>query len=158
MGEARLPGAGFGRLRHSCIETDQAGIPQYSDCDTGNIDDDPEFVDPDATDPRDRDYRLQSTSPCRDTGDTVEILLERWRDVYDLDQNGFVEAPTPDLDLTARRKNCHVDMGAYEHDLEAACPYESRTMTRAGWIQRPAAGPASWGLRARVAACRARVD
>ena len=115
---------GFGRLRHSCIETDQAGIPQYSDCDTGNIDDDPEFVDPDATDPRDRDYRLQSTSPCRDTGDTVEILLERWRDVYDLDQNGFVEAPTPDLDLTARRKNCHVDMGAYEYDPGSACPYD----------------------------------
>ncbi|MBX3374936.1 MAG: hypothetical protein KF817_13980 [Phycisphaeraceae bacterium] len=83
-------------------------------------------ADDSATPASDRDYRLQSTSPCRDTGDTVEILLERWRDIYDPDQNGFVEAPTPDLDMTARRKNCHADMGAYEYDPGSASAGTSR--------------------------------
>ena len=100
---------------------------------TGNINEDPDFVDPSTG-----VYRLLSTSPCIDEADG-DYVVDNHPDAFDLDQddNGDPDEPTPDLVL-----NCRVvddttspdgggsgvypfaDMGAYEYqvDARADCP------------------------------------
>ena len=73
---------------------------------TGNIDADPLF------EVAAGDYRLQSTSPCRDIG--VDASLPP--DVADLDWDGDKTESVPlDLDMLARITYANVDIGAYEY-------------------------------------------
>ena len=72
----------------------------------GNLDKDPLFVDASKG-----DYRLQATSPCRDTG--LSTLLPT--DTTDLGLNGNTTETLPkDLSLKARINGDSVDMGAFE--------------------------------------------
>ena len=72
----------------------------------GNKDVDPLFVDAAA-----RDYRLQSTSPCRDAGNTA--LLPK--DSADLDWDGVTTSTlSKDLAMKSRVSGTAVDIGAYE--------------------------------------------
>ena len=62
----------------------------------GNINSDPDFEDAAGG-----DYRLTSNSPCIDRGfgdDLVNIYI----DSFDLNQEGDLSEPTPDLDLDCR--------------------------------------------------------
>ena len=92
----------------------------------GNIDADPQFVDPDAS-----DFRLSSGSPCIDAG--VNNAMPP--DTFDLDDDGdFGERVPLDLDLNPRFADdgstldtgCGVpvviDMGAYEFPARAVDP------------------------------------
>lgn len=74
----------------------------------GNIDQDPLFVSTAADSP---DLRLQSTSPCINTGATADLP----RDVLDLDgDNDTTEALPLDIDGAPRVRGSSVDMGAHE--------------------------------------------
>jgi hypothetical protein len=94
----------------------------------GNLDLDPQFVDPDGADNDpttfgDNVYRLQPSSPCLDAGDTNAIAL----DFGDIDGDANTAEPVPfDLNLKPRRKDLPyapdvgigapplVDLGCYE--------------------------------------------
>ena len=122
--------AGIGSISVSYTDLEQSsGV--YTG--TGNINEDPDFVDPSTG-----VYRLLSTSPCIDEADG-DYIVDNHPDAFDLDQddNGDPDEPTPDLVL-----NCRVvddttspdgggsgdypfaDMGAYEYqvDARADCP------------------------------------
>ena len=75
-----------------------------------NIDSDPFFVDP-----SNGNYRLGPGSPATDHGTNGIIPT----DVNDVDNDGNIFEPTPDLDFTDRVKNSIVDMGAYERTTTA---------------------------------------
>jgi hypothetical protein len=89
-------------VTYSDVEGDWSG--------TGNIDEDPVFVDADGLDDDpatwdDNDYRLLAGSPCIDAGDNTAGPA----DVCDLDEDGDVEEPLPfDLDDNPR---FHDDVG-----------------------------------------------
>jgi hypothetical protein len=73
---------------------------------TGNIDADPLF-----TSPATGGYALQSSSPCKNTGDNNAVP----HDVADLDwDNNLGETVPKDLSLLLRIRFTTVDMGAYE--------------------------------------------
>ncbi len=92
---------------------------QYSDVDggwpgTGNINADPHFQNS-ATD----NYELQSTSPCKNTGDSDALPA----DLGDLDWDGNPAEPIPiDLARYTRVGLGTVDMGAYEFGCHTASP------------------------------------
>ena len=75
----------YATITYSCLQEAYAG--------TGNITDNPEFVDPES-----RDYRLSAISPCIDTGDKTAPGLG------DKDLEGKPRVPAAD-----------VDMGCYEY-------------------------------------------
>lgn len=82
---------------------------------TGNLDADPEFVDPGQFSIEGEwingDYRLQSTSPCIDQGSQAWLPT----DVLDLDRDGDAGEVLPvDRDGGVRVQSGQVDMGAYE--------------------------------------------
>ncbi len=94
----------------------------------GNIDADPLFVDPE-----NGDYRLSDGSPCIDAGDNTEVPP----DEFDLDEDGDTDEALPfDLDGnprfvddpatkdTGNGKPPIVDMGAYEFQVVASCPWD----------------------------------
>jgi len=69
---------------------------------TGNINADPLFF---------GNYKLQSTSPCKDVGDNAALPL----DSGDLDWDGNTSETLPkDLAMQLRVRNFTVDMGAFE--------------------------------------------
>ncbi len=73
---------------------------------TANIDADPLFQNPAAN-----DYRLQSTSPCKNTGENAALPP----DVGNLDWNLDTDEIIPlDLARNSRNVGSSVDMGAYE--------------------------------------------
>jgi len=73
---------------------------------TNMLDSDPLFVS------GSNDYRLQATSPCKDTGDAAALPT----DVGDLDWDGISAEPLPyDLDRLIRTVGTEVDMGAFEY-------------------------------------------
>ena len=106
----------------------QGGLPPGSINGGGIIDADPLYVDPDGPDDHpntyaDNDYRLQSGSPCIDSGNSYALPA----DTADLDGDGDISEELPlDLDFYLRRVNYQltpdsgiggprvVDMGAYE--------------------------------------------
>lgn len=112
------------------IYADPPSSPGVNYCDvqggfsgTDNIDAYPLFVDPDGPDNdpntcEDNDYRLLPCSPCVDAGDNAVVP----DDVFDVDEDGTTNEPTPDLDLNPRIVDgdldgtAVVDMGAYELD------------------------------------------
>ena len=123
------------------IYNDFISIPKisYSDIQqggysgTGNIEADPEFVDPDGADDivgtLDDDLRLQPTSPAIDAGDNGALPA----DTLDLDEDGDIDEPLPlDLDGYPRCVDVTgipdtgvgpgpiVDMGASEAQWELA--------------------------------------
>jgi hypothetical protein len=71
----------------------------------GNIDSDPDFVDPSIG-----NYRLGLASPCIDAGDTVAVPA----DDSDVDSDGDFVEPIPDGDRRSRVQNVVLDMGAFE--------------------------------------------
>ena len=82
---------------------------------TGNIGDDPLFVDADGPDDiigtLDDNLRLPAESPCFNAGDNTALPA----DIFDLDGDGNTDEPIPfDLDRDHRVANQTVDMGAYE--------------------------------------------
>jgi hypothetical protein len=109
--------AGSLTINYSCV---QGWSGSYGG--TGNIGDDPLFLDPDGPDDEpltweDNNYRLNSTSPCIEKGD-VNFLPS---DEYDLDNDGDTSEKIPiDLDGAPRVQNSPfsagdtVDMGAHE--------------------------------------------
>ncbi len=96
--ERSLSGSGYTVL-HSDVEGGAPGA--------GNIDLDPNFVDP-----ANGDYRFLGPvgSPVLDAGSNASVPA----DVYDVDASGTVTEPTPDLNLDPRIAGGTVDMGAYE--------------------------------------------
>jgi Viral BACON domain len=102
----------------------------------GCIDADPLFVDPDGPDDdpltwHDNDYQLSPGSPCIDAGDNTAVST----DEFDLDGDGDTTEPIPfDLDGNPRFIDDPdtvdtgngtppiVDMGAYEFQVDQACP------------------------------------
>jgi hypothetical protein len=77
---------------------------------TGNIDADPQFLSAAAG-----AYGLQSTSPCKNTGDSTPTVNTLPGDAGDLDWDGNTVEPTPkDLGLLPRIRLGRVDMGPYE--------------------------------------------
>jgi len=91
---------------------------------TGNINTNPLFVNSGAN-----NYRLQSTSPCKDTGISMSPALAD--DLGDLDWDALTSEPTPqDLDRNQRRVGIFVDMGAFENqNLLASCNASSDCMS-----------------------------
>jgi predicted outer membrane repeat protein len=90
----------------------------------GNIDEDPQFVDPGYWDangtPEDAnddfwvagDYHLKAGSPCIESGDNESVPP----DTYDLDEDGDVNEPHPyDLSRRPRIAGTNVEIGAYEY-------------------------------------------
>ena len=76
----------------------------------GNIEEIPQFVQPDPSMP-DWDLHLQPGSPGIDQGNTAGLLP----DILDLDEDGDATEPTPlDLDGNPRVNGAAVDMGVYE--------------------------------------------
>lgn len=74
----------------------------------GNIDQDPLFMNTNATS---LDLRLQSGSPCINSGSNADLAL----DLLDLDGDSNLSEPLPfDLENKARVQNTTLDMGAYE--------------------------------------------
>jgi predicted outer membrane repeat protein len=71
---------------------------------TGNISEDPVFVGA-------SDFRLDRTSPCRNTGDDASVPA----DTADLDGDSNVAEDAPDLDWDERIQYGDVDMGCYEY-------------------------------------------
>lgn len=115
------------KIEESNIRDTPNGTVELSDNLPTNTD--PLFVDADGTDgvlgTLDDNFRLQSTSPCKDTGDS---LLRR-PDFADLDRDcpgaTCTSELTPmDKDYVARVIGTQVDMGAYEvvGSGTAACP------------------------------------
>jgi len=92
----------------SSKKVDSLVVVQYSNVGrvdgVGNIDQDPQWVDPE-----NGDYRLKSSSPCIDAGTKVEVFV-------DLDGN-----PRP-VDVVGRghEGNTSYDMGAYEFQISPA--------------------------------------
>jgi hypothetical protein len=87
----------------SCVE---GGFPGE-----GNIDVDPQFVDPDMM-----NFSLQFSSPCFDAGKDGYIM----QDELDSDKDGDVIEYTPlDLPGNARVMGVKVDMGAYEIPVDS---------------------------------------
>lgn len=88
---------------------------------TGNIDDDPLFVDIILG-----DYHLTAGSPCIDKGNPNGNIIPP--DMFDLDGDGSTAEATPDLDLNNRIADgtenfgLIVDMGVYE--FPACCPWD----------------------------------
>ena len=76
---------------------------------TGNINNDPDFVDPDAI------WQLNSTSPCINIGSDVPLQ----GDDDDLDQDGELYEAVPDLEREKRAVGS-VDMGSYERQQSCA--------------------------------------
>ncbi len=74
----------------------------------GNIDTDPMFA-------GQGDYRLQPSSPAIDAGDDSHVPA----DTFDVDGDGNLTEPTPDLDLNDRIAGAAVDMGAYELSMNS---------------------------------------
>ncbi len=101
----------FGGTDVNVNYSDIEGLDQITG--TGNIDDDPDFVNAASG-----DYRLQDTSPCINAGDPDDSIIPV--DEFDLDNNADNTEPTPELDLLMRVQAL-VDMGAYEND---ACPWD----------------------------------
>ncbi len=101
---------GSSDIDYCCIE----GLDDITG--TGNIGDDPDFVAAGSN-----NYRLDDTSPCIDTGNTDDTIIPD--DLLDIDDNGEIFEPMPELDLLMRvgagAGDCIVDMGAYE--AEAVC-------------------------------------
>lgn len=113
-------------VTYSCIQDDAPEDPVYPG--TGNIYEDPRFVDFDGADDilrtDDDDVRLYSFSPCIDTGSNEAVPA----DTLDLDGDGDTTEKTPfDLDLNLRIVDgdgdeespgiwATVDMGSYELD------------------------------------------
>ena len=91
--------AGFGPvISHSCIQGGFTG--------TGNINVDPQFVNPAAN-----DYRLAPTSPCVDVGSAQFVPL----DYTDMDGDEDTQETAPrDFDGNPRVLSLDVDMGAFE--------------------------------------------
>ncbi len=114
---AQLTLNGVSDVDYCCIE----GLDVF---DTGtNIGDDPEFVDPAAA-----DYRLDHTSPCIDVGNPDDTIIPD--DLLDIDDNGEIFEPMPELDLMERVQGCVVDMGSYEFetcigDIDDDCEVDS---------------------------------
>jgi len=85
---------GVSSVAYSCVQNGSVG--------TGNIDEDPDFVDPDGADDtagtEDDDYHLNFSSPCVDSGDPDYII------------------PPEELDIDgeSRADNIRIDMGADE--------------------------------------------
>jgi len=84
----------------------------------GNIDADPQFVDPDGADDipgtQDDNLRLFRWSRCINAGNNSSVTP----DTADLDGDGNTEEPIPfDLDRDPRIVDTRVDMGAYEYLL-----------------------------------------
>jgi len=78
---------------------------------TGNIDEDPLFVDANNPDPSLRDYHLWPGSPCIDTGNNNSLPA----DTTDLDGDGNTTEAIPwDIDSDARVSDGTVDMGSDE--------------------------------------------
>jgi hypothetical protein len=91
--------------------------------DVGNIGTDPQFVQPGVRNPdgswTDGDYRLKTTSPALDAGDSSALPV----DSLDLDADGDVAEVLPlDLDNSVRIKDTKVDMGAYEQAKKSSTP------------------------------------
>lgn len=76
---------------------------------TGNVSADPLFVNPSSG-----DYKLQDSSPCKNTGSNSALPI----DVTDLDwDNNLSEEVPKDLAFGQRKIGVNVDMGAYESPL-----------------------------------------
>ena len=90
---------------------------------TGNIGDDPLFLEPDNEDPNNRDFHLVPHSLCIDTGDP----------------NYEAEPNETDLDRNPRVINNRIDMGAYESNyIEVALKFTPQTLnpkSRGKWIK-----------------------
>ena len=93
----------------------QSSLVQNGDTNNGNLNVDPQFVDPDGADnivgTLDDDLRLHFTSPAINAGNPSLIPT----DTLDLDNDRIFDEPVPfDLDLKPRQVGI-VDMGAYEY-------------------------------------------
>ena len=103
---------------------------------TGNIGDDPLFIDPDGPDDipgtEDDDYHFSPGSPCIDAADNTAVAA----DEFDLDEDNDAKEPIPfDLDGNPRFVDDPgtddtgngtppiIDMGAYEFQI-VACPWD----------------------------------
>lgn len=114
-GQIEEIGSGGIIIDYSCVKGWTGGFGG-----TGNIGDDPEFIDADGADDTvgtpDDNLRLMASSPSSDTGDNASLPA----DTADLDDDGNTTEQIPfDLDLTARIAFSVVDMGPYE--VDAVC-------------------------------------
>ena len=77
----------------------------FFDPSLGNLDDAPRFVDFSNS-----DFRLRSSSPAVDAGDTAQLNV----DTFDVNNNGDTTEVAPDLDLLDRVVGSTTDIGAFE--------------------------------------------
>ncbi len=107
------------RIEESDIRGTLTGVE-----DSDNIFTDPVFVDADGLDnivgTTDDNLRLQTTSPCKENGDSA---LRR-ADYADLDRDTNITELTPlDKDFATRVQSTQIDMGAYEFNTAGVtCP------------------------------------
>lgn len=95
----------------NCLIEDQAagdGVIAFGGTPQGNLDRDPVFLTPGV------DFRLASSSPAINAGSNSATLDPVFADVHDIDSDGELTEPMPDLDLRCRIIGLSVDMGAYE--------------------------------------------
>ena len=121
--DAQIAVAGFAvTLAQSDVQGIMTALPSGVIDGGGNIDADPQFVNPAAG-----NYRLLAFSPCVEVGDNLALPL----DLADLNQDLVVMETTPrDLDINDRVMDspdfgalATVDMGAYEF-VASACPWD----------------------------------
>jgi len=108
--------ANTGSQVYSSSEPDYCCVQDYTGSGTGNIGDDPLFIDPNNV-----DYHLFPSSPCIDAGDP----------------NYAAEPNETDLDGNPRVIGCRIDMGAYESPIFAKVRIVPQTInlaSKGNWI------------------------
>jgi hypothetical protein len=132
--------AGSGTIAQQQLHNNGAATVTYTDLQQatgvffgdGNINLDPQFVDPDSG-----DYDLASNSPCIDRAEGDD-LVNTYIDTFDLNMDGDQAEPTPDLRLDCRvvddpnetnrggtGEYPYADMGAYEYQIGALPPCDA---------------------------------